>query len=78
MSVTIRHNKPLNDDELPDLSARNPGYQLERARAPRRAVRSLRWLLELYRPNATPERIDGLRVTLDPELPGVVVDISDV
>jgi Uma2 family endonuclease len=34
--------------------------------------------VELYRPNAAAERVDGLRVTLDPELPRLVVDISRV
>lgn len=185
MSVTIRHPKPPSDAELRDLSARNPGYQLERARDGRLVVtptggksgvrsgevygqlrewnrrtgggiafdsstgfhlndgsvlspdaswvRQDRWealnpreqesfpplcpdaifeirsrsdniealrakmlayvengahlgvlfdpydgFVELYRPNRAPERLAGLRATLDPELPGLVVDISDV
>lgn len=32
MAVTIRQTRPLTGDELLDLSERNPGYQLERAR----------------------------------------------
>jgi Uma2 family endonuclease len=183
MSVTIRQLKPISDDELRDLSERNPGYQLERARDGRLVVtptggrsgarsselngqlrewnlrsgrgatfdsstgfhltdgsvlspdaswvRRDRWdrlsprqqetfpplcpdavfevrsqsdaiadvpakmrayiengallgvlldlydrFVELYRPNQSPERVDGLRVALDPELPGFVLDIS--
>jgi Uma2 family endonuclease len=185
MSVTIRHLNPLSDDELRDLSARNPGYQLERARdgrlvatptGGRSGIRSAevcrqlsewnrrtgggivfdsstgfhlndgsllspdaswmkqaRWdtpspqeqesfpplcpdaaieirsqsdriqdlrakmlayvengarlgvlfdpydcFVELYRPNQAPERVDGLRVSLDPELADLVVEISHV
>jgi len=32
MAVTIRQARPLTDGELLDLSQRNPGYQMERAR----------------------------------------------
>jgi Uma2 family endonuclease len=185
MSVTIRQATPITDDELRDLSERNPGYQLERARDGRLVVtptggrsgvrsgevyaqlhqwnrqsgggvtfesstgfhlkdgsvlspdaswmRRDRWdalspreqeafpplcpdavfevrsqsnsvtdlrakmcaylengallgvlldpydgFVEVYRPNRLPERVDGLRVALDPELPGFVLDISAI
>ena len=30
MAVTIRHVRPITDDEILELSRRNPGYQFER------------------------------------------------
>lgn len=38
MPVTLRQLAPLSDDDLRDLSERNPGYQLERARDGRLVV----------------------------------------
>ena len=36
--MTIRQSRPIDDEELRDLSERNPGYQLERARDGRLVV----------------------------------------
>lgn len=32
MAITINHTRPIDDEELLELSRRNPGYQLERSR----------------------------------------------